>query len=67
MDQHLADPQVVHNQLYSTSETPGLGTIRSVRYPARFASIGLLGTHGRSPLLGEHTDEVLGELPTPPS
>jgi crotonobetainyl-CoA:carnitine CoA-transferase CaiB-like acyl-CoA transferase len=65
MDQHLTDPQVLHNQLYSVSDWPGLGPVRSVRYPARFASVGLLGTEGRSPSLGEHTDEILKDLPTP--
>jgi CoA:oxalate CoA-transferase len=34
IDEHLADPQVVHNELYRVEEWPGVGRARSVRHPA---------------------------------
>ena len=34
-DEHLADPQTVHNELYGVSESP-VGRVRHVNYPARF-------------------------------
>jgi len=33
-DQHLADPQTLHNRIYAEEEGP-LGPMRTVRYPAR--------------------------------
>jgi crotonobetainyl-CoA:carnitine CoA-transferase CaiB-like acyl-CoA transferase len=56
-----ADPQVVHNGLIETLDQPGLGTLRQPRPAARFertpAAIG-----GPAPRIGEHTDEILGDL-----
>jgi crotonobetainyl-CoA:carnitine CoA-transferase CaiB-like acyl-CoA transferase len=42
IDQHLADPQVLHNHVYDVAEWPELGQVRRVRYPARFAGHGEL-------------------------
>ena len=42
IDQHLEDPQVVHNELYAIEELPGVGRVRSVRYPAVAESWGRL-------------------------
>lgn len=51
-DEHLNDPQVLHNQLYSTLDTP-LGAVRSVRYPGVFDG-NLLTACAPAPALGEH-------------
>ena len=40
IDEHLVDSQVVHNQLYSEYDWPGVGRVRQVRYPARFGEWG---------------------------
>jgi len=59
--QVAADPQMVHNGLIETLDQPGLGSLRQPRPAARFertpAAIG-----GPAPRIGEHTDEILGEL-----
>lgn len=44
IDDHLADPQVRHNQLYTVADVPGVGRVRTVRYPAVGASWGKLPT-----------------------
>lgn len=54
MDEHLADPQVEHAQLYRVEEWPGCGRVRTVRYPARFGRWGHVAADGVAPLLGEH-------------
>ena len=57
----LEDPQL--NALGAFVETvhPEVGTRRLARLPGRFGAIPDI-EYGRSPLLGEHTDEVLGGL-----
>jgi len=57
-DAHLADPQVVHNALYGTLESP-VGPVRAVRYPALFDDQPLR-PRGGAPALGEHNRELLG-------
>jgi crotonobetainyl-CoA:carnitine CoA-transferase CaiB-like acyl-CoA transferase len=42
IDEHLAHPQVVHNEIYAVDEVPGVGRVRSVRYPALAPSWGTL-------------------------
>lgn len=37
IDQHLSDPQVVHNRTYVQYDHPALGRVRQPRYPARRA------------------------------
>lgn len=44
IDQHLADPQVAHNEIYAVEELPGVGRVRSVRYPAVAESWGRLAS-----------------------
>ena len=34
IDEHLADAQVAHNELYRIEDWPGVGRVRTVRYPA---------------------------------
>ena len=60
LDEHLADPQVVHNDLYEIVEHPQLGRVRQVRYPARARGWGLLRGGGMAPMLDADRDEVLG-------
>jgi formyl-CoA transferase len=38
IDEHLVDPQVLHNDIYAVEEWPGVGPVRTVRYPARGGS-----------------------------
>jgi len=56
-DEHFVDPQVVHNELYSVSDSPA-GPVRRVRHPATFNGQ-ILTTRSPAPRLGEHTDELL--------
>lgn len=60
---HLEDPQVKHNQLYSTMETP-YGAARVVRYPARFNGIPMTPT-SPAPTLGQHNAELRGAKAEP--
>lgn len=60
-DELLEHPQIVANELIVESDTPPTGRMRQPRPAERFdatpASI-----RSPAPLLGQHTDEVLGEL-----
>jgi crotonobetainyl-CoA:carnitine CoA-transferase CaiB-like acyl-CoA transferase len=53
-DEHFADPQVLHNRVYTTSGSPA-GPVRRVRHPAIFDGQILFGRHP-APRLGEHND-----------
>jgi len=59
-DEHLADAQTVHGELYEIVEHPTLGRVREVRYPARWRDRGLLRGLGRAPLLDADRERVLG-------
>ncbi len=54
---HLRDPQVMHNQIYSEMQTPS-GVVRAPRYPAHINGQ-LLTPRGPAPAIGQHNDEVL--------
>jgi crotonobetainyl-CoA:carnitine CoA-transferase CaiB-like acyl-CoA transferase len=55
------DPHARAIGLFEESDHPVAGRLRQPRHPARFdATPATLG--GPSPLLGEHTDEILEEL-----
>ena len=54
-------PQVVANDLFGEIEHPGAGRVREVRPAARFDRTPAVPER-HAPSLGEHTDEILGEL-----
>ena len=60
-DQVAADPQVAHNELLATVEYPGVGEVRVVGVPARFSRTPGTIRLG-PPVVGQHTDEILGSL-----
>jgi crotonobetainyl-CoA:carnitine CoA-transferase CaiB-like acyl-CoA transferase len=57
----LSDPQVVASQTFLESRHPQLGRIREPRPPIRFEGTPA-AIQRAAPSLGQHTDEVLGEL-----
>ncbi len=60
LEQVFADPQVLARQMLVELEHPQLGTFKTTGLPVKLAdSPGRI--ERRPPLLGEHTDEVLGE------
>jgi crotonobetainyl-CoA:carnitine CoA-transferase CaiB-like acyl-CoA transferase len=50
-DEHLADPQAAHSQIYEITTEAPLGRVRRVRHPARSASWGRLAAQGPVPTL----------------
>lgn len=56
-----SDPQLQHNGLVTTMQHPRAGELKVVGHPVRFSA-----TPGTiripPPLVGEHTDAVLGQL-----
>jgi formyl-CoA transferase len=59
LDEHLADPQVTHNELYEIVDHPQLGRVRQVRYPARSRRWGTLRGGAVAPMLDADRTEVL--------
>lgn len=53
LDQHLADEQVRHQQLYSVVDWPAVGAARCVRYPGSFQGRGRLVADRPPPEIGE--------------
>ena len=62
IDEHLADPQVEHNQLYCVSDWPSVGRVRSARYPARFSSTAMVVPDGEAPPLGADTEQLMSDF-----
>jgi crotonobetainyl-CoA:carnitine CoA-transferase CaiB-like acyl-CoA transferase len=60
LDEHLNDPQVLHNNLYSTIESP-VGPVRAARYPAIFDGQALEPNRA-APNAGEHSSEIIHAL-----
>ncbi len=65
-EQVLTDAQVVANRLIVESEHPHAGPMRQPRPAARF-DLTPAEIHRPAPLLGEHSDEVLGEIGLSPN
>jgi formyl-CoA transferase len=60
MQQLFADPQVQHRQMIETIPHPTIGELKLTGIPLKYSETpGKV--HLAPPLLGEHTDEVLGE------
>ncbi|WP_101758267.1 CaiB/BaiF CoA-transferase family protein [Oceanicoccus sp. KOV_DT_Chl] len=55
------DPQVKHNGTIFDAEHPEAGTMRYVRYPGHLSDTPA-ALYRHPPRLGEHSDEILGEL-----
>ena len=53
IDEHLSDPQVLHNDVYRVDDDPRVGRVRSARYPAVFSSWGRLRSRHGAPGLGQ--------------
>ena len=61
VDEFLEDAQVRHNEVFRVAEEPGLGRVRSVRYPARFSRWGPLWSRSGAPPLGGEIDPMVKE------
>jgi crotonobetainyl-CoA:carnitine CoA-transferase CaiB-like acyl-CoA transferase len=61
IDRVFADPQVAARQMRLDLPHPRTGTLPSIANPIRFSETPIEYTHA-PPMLGQHTDEVLGEL-----
>ena len=61
LDEVFEDPQVLHQEMLLEQDHPTIGKIKQIGFPTKLsrtpASLRL-----PPPLMGEHTDEVLGEL-----
>ena len=61
LDEVFEDPQVLHQEMILEQEHPTIGKIKQLGFPTKLsrtpATLRL-----PPPLMGEHTDEVLGEL-----
>jgi len=61
LEQVFEDPQVRHRELKVEAPHPLAGSVPMVRTPIRFSATPI-EHHVPPPLLGEHTDEILGKL-----
>jgi crotonobetainyl-CoA:carnitine CoA-transferase CaiB-like acyl-CoA transferase len=59
--QAFADPQAIHRGARVSIDHPALGPVPGVRNPLRFSHTPVVCERA-PPLLGEHTDEVLGDV-----
>jgi crotonobetainyl-CoA:carnitine CoA-transferase CaiB-like acyl-CoA transferase len=55
------DPQIAHNQVFSTLEHPTAGTLRQARPAPQFGRTPA-APGGPAPVSGQHTREILAEL-----
>jgi CoA:oxalate CoA-transferase len=63
MDDHLDDPQVKAQEIYRMTNWPEIGEVRTVRYPADFASVGRIGSVAPPPAVGQDNGELLTDQP----
>jgi formyl-CoA transferase/CoA:oxalate CoA-transferase len=61
VSQALADPQVIERNFIVELEHPALGPVKSLATPIHMSRTAV-SFRRHPPLLGEHTEEVLGEL-----
>lgn len=61
LDAFLDDPQVRHNRTHFDVEDPTFGPMRHLNFMAAFSATPF-ALRRRAPSLGEHTDDVLGEM-----
>jgi crotonobetainyl-CoA:carnitine CoA-transferase CaiB-like acyl-CoA transferase len=61
IDAFFSDPQVRHNGAFFEADDPEFGTLRHLGFMSAFGATPST-LQRRAPRLGEHTDEVLGEL-----
>lgn len=66
MDEHFADEQVVHNEVYEVVDWPDLGPSRVVRYPAVFGRWPRLLARSAPPKLGEHNELGVSRISSRP-
>ena len=57
----FADPQVVAREMIVDTDHPVLGRLKTLGSPIKLSATPI-NPRRRAPLLGEHTDEVLGEI-----
>ena len=57
----LADPQVAAREMVVEVEHPRAGTVKALGFPVKFSETHA-GVSRAAPLLGQHTDEILGTL-----
>jgi crotonobetainyl-CoA:carnitine CoA-transferase CaiB-like acyl-CoA transferase len=57
----FADPQIRHQEMVVSVEHPGHGAVEMLGFPIKFAAAPCR-VRRPAPALGQHTDEVLGEL-----
>jgi crotonobetainyl-CoA:carnitine CoA-transferase CaiB-like acyl-CoA transferase len=60
-EQAFSNPQVVHREMRRTMAHPAIGDMPFVANPVKFSGTPVQ-YHRPPPLLGEHTDEILGDL-----
>ncbi|WP_174733332.1 CaiB/BaiF CoA transferase family protein [Mesobacillus harenae] len=61
IDQIFEDPQIIDRELFLEMNHPTAGTVKQIGFPIKFSKTkGKILSH--SPLLGEHTEEVLAQL-----
>ena len=59
MDEHIDDAQTLSQGLYRVEEWDGIGRVRTVRYPATFASAGQVSAQGPAPRVGQDNERLL--------
>ncbi len=61
IDEIFSDPQIIDRELFTEMNHPVAGVIKQFGFPIKFSQTpGKI--HAHSPLLGEHTEEILSQL-----